>query len=151
MHISTTEASLSLSLQFRLACLHQSMKSKTRSSFHWHVFISSTMLTTCLVILKCWEILAPFVPNYQWNKTFVPIKIIALMGADKLFDEAVIVCPNIVAHFNEVWDILLWTSLTIKLLKFWRLIIGRHFQAINPSSVWPCICQGRFRTNLVLL
>ena len=51
-------------------------------------------------------------------KVCVPIKGIALKGADKLFDEVVVVCPDIVACFNEVRHMLLWTSLTIELLNF---------------------------------
>ena len=51
-------------------------------------------------------------------KVCVPIKGIALKGADKLFDEVVVVCPGIVACFNEVRHMLLWTSLTIELLNF---------------------------------
>ena len=77
-------------------------------------------------------------------KVCVPIKSIALKGADKLFGEVVSVCPNIVAHFNEVCHMLFWAFLTIELLKFLRLIIGRHFQAINPCRAMSYICQGRF-------
>ena len=84
-------------------------------------------------------------------KVCVPIKSIALKGADKLLYEVVVVCPHIVARFNEVCHILLWTSLTVELLKFWRLITSTHFQAINPYSLWPCICQGRFPSNRALL
>ena len=78
------------------------------------------------------------------------IKSISLKGPDNLFDKVIVVCPNIVSCFNEVHHMLLWVSLTIKLLKFWSLITCRHFQDINLVVYDLAYVNQYFVKNLYL-
>ncbi|MDV3164111.1 MAG: hypothetical protein Q8772_02415, partial [Candidatus Phytoplasma australasiaticum] len=52
---------------------------------------------------------------------------------------------------NVIPEMLIWVSLTIKLLKFRRLITCRHLQTIDSLSIWLGICERWFGRNIVLV
>jgi len=73
----------------------------------------------------------------------VPTKGIFFERSNELFNEIIIIRPNIIASLDKVCYMLFGISFAIKLLKFRSLITLRHFQVINPLCIWLCINERK--------